>query len=340
MHAASNRGGIIHAAFVFLIPKPRASAFLRALGWLALAAPLAASLLPLPAAAQDTAPSVAGVSITSRPSMRTATEFWPYQRDRHIDVALTFSRAVTVTGAPRLALTIGSRTRHAAFRSVSGAVVNFRYTVMGGDRDSDGIAIAADALTLNGGAIEAGGASAALGLGSHALGNQANHRVDGDGPTFDGVAQPAYAFTRDVRGSFTLPAATSADPFTTYALAATPALPGGLSFDPATRTLSGAPEVGMAKTALHARCRRPGHRQRARGLAAVHGHGRRGHAGGEQGLHRLLPGQRRELRDRGEHRRRGHLQLLGDGDRHAAARALPSAPPRGRRPTGRIAARP
>ena len=249
MHAASNRGGIIPAAFAFLIPKPRASAFLRALGWLALAAPLAASFFPLPAGAQDTAPSVAGVSITSSPSMRTPTEFWPYQRDRHIDVALTFSRAVTVTGAPRLALTIGSRTRHAAFRSASGAVVNFRYTVMGGDRDSNGIAIAADALTLNGGAIEAGGVAAALGLGGHALGNQANHRVDGDWPTFDGVAQPAYAFTRDVRGSFTLPAAASADPFTTYALAATPALPGGLSFDPATRTLSGAPEVGMAKTA-------------------------------------------------------------------------------------------
>ncbi len=205
--------------------------------------------LPATAAAQTGAPEVRGVYVTSSPSKASETEFRPYEQGDHVDVQVLFSQAVTVTGAPRLALTIGSRTRHAAFRSVSGGNVFFRYEVMGGDRDADGISVAADALTLNGGAIRAGGVAAALGLGSHALGNQANHRVDGGWPTYGGVAQPAYAFTRGTRGSFTLPAAADANSWTTYALAAAPALPGGLSFDPATRVLSGAPEVGMAKTA-------------------------------------------------------------------------------------------
>ena len=225
----------------------------RAVAWAGLALALLA-LAPLAAAAQSGAPTVTRVSITSLPSQPTPTTFRPYDRGRNIDVTVTFSRAVTVTGSPRLALTIGSRTRQAVFRSAWSSSVNFRYTVMGGDRDADGISIAADALTLNGGGIEAGGTDAALGLGGNALGNQSNHRVDGRasgvGPTYDGVAQPAYAFTRGARGSFTLPAAADVGVFglESYALAATPALPGGLSFDPATRTLSGTPEVGMAKT--------------------------------------------------------------------------------------------
>ena len=188
-------------------------------------------------------PGVSGVSIASSPASGSS-----YAAGENIDVAVSFSQAVTVTGSPRLALTVGSRTRQAAFRSVSGSTVNFRYTTVGGDRDSDGVSIAADALTLNGGGIGAGGVDAALGLGSHALGNQSGHLVDGGGPTFDGVASPALSFTRGSQGSFTLPAAVSATSHTTYQLAATPALPGGLSFSFGTRTLSGAPEVGMAKT--------------------------------------------------------------------------------------------
>ena len=57
-------------------------------------------LAPFAAAAQTGAPSVAGVSITS--GGEGATTYGPYG---DIDVAVAFSRAVTVTGAPRLALT-------------------------------------------------------------------------------------------------------------------------------------------------------------------------------------------------------------------------------------------
>ena len=223
---------------------------LRAPGTPALAATLLALLVLLPAAAQAVAPSVTGVSITSRPILKTETPeaYHPYGPGDHIDVALTFSRAVTVTGAPRLALSVGSRTRQADFRSASGSAVNFRYRIRGGDRDGDGVSIAADALTLNGGGIRAGSVDAALGLGSHAITNAANHRVDGGGASFDGVASPSYRFTRGVRGSFILPAAGSTQADGAYVLAPAPALPGGLVFDSATRTLSGAPAVGMAQT--------------------------------------------------------------------------------------------
>ena len=50
------------------------------------------------------------------------------------------------------------------------------------DRDADGISIAADALSLNGGSIRsAAGADAELDLGGHALVNAAEHKVDGSG---------------------------------------------------------------------------------------------------------------------------------------------------------------
>ena len=198
-------------------------------------------------------PSVTGVSITS--GGEGVTTYGPYN---NVDVAVAFSRAVTVTGAPRLALTIGTRTRQAAFRSVSGSTVNFRYVVMEGDQDTDGISIAANALTLNGGSIKAGSVDAALDLGSHALGAQGNHKVYGRGATFEGEPSPAYVFTRGVRKSVTLPA-TLPRPSAGYALAATPALPGGLVFTGGTRTLSGAPAAAMAKTTytLEARTLRP-----------------------------------------------------------------------------------
>ena len=170
-------------------------------------------LAPFAAAAQTGAPSVAGVSITS--GGEGATTYGPYG---NIDVAVAFSRAVTVTGAPRLALTIGTRTRQAAFRSVSGSTVNFRYAVVEGDRDDDGISVAADALTPNGGGIRAGGVDAALGLGRHALAAQGNHKVYGRGATFEGAPPPAYVFTRGARKSVTLPEALP-DPSAGYALA-------------------------------------------------------------------------------------------------------------------------
>ena len=58
------------------------------------------------------------------------------------------------SGIPALALTVGSNTRSADFDSFSGASVVFTYEVQSGDDAPSGIAIPADAITLNGGIIQ------------------------------------------------------------------------------------------------------------------------------------------------------------------------------------------
>ena len=65
-----------------------------------------------------------------------------------------FDRAVTAAGSPQVALTIGTQTRHATSSGWSSRSLYFDYTVQEGDRDEDGISIAANALVLNGGTIK------------------------------------------------------------------------------------------------------------------------------------------------------------------------------------------
>ena len=68
-----------------------------------------------------------------------------------------------MTGTPQLALDIGGETRQADYASGSGTqTLLFSYTVAEGDEDADGIVAPSDSLTLNGGAISAGGAAATL----------------------------------------------------------------------------------------------------------------------------------------------------------------------------------
>ncbi|MFM2043119.1 MAG: hypothetical protein RLY86_1695, partial [Pseudomonadota bacterium] len=60
-----------------------------------------------------------------------------------LDIAVTFSEAVTVTGAPVLDLLIGTAARQATYVGGSGGtVLTFRYVVGPGDADRDGISIA------------------------------------------------------------------------------------------------------------------------------------------------------------------------------------------------------
>ena len=120
---------------------------------------------------------VSGVGIYSSPSNGTA-----YRREEFITVRIQFTSRVEVTGSPRLALTVGSQTRHASYWAPSrdGTTLFFRYQVQSEDMATHGIGIAANALTLNGGSIRSeGGTDADLGLGAHAALNFAGHKVDG-----------------------------------------------------------------------------------------------------------------------------------------------------------------
>ena len=223
---------------------------------------------PAPTEAATSTPAIAAATVTGVAITSTAPREGggpaPYPAAANIDVDVTFSDPVTVTGAPTLALGVGSRTRQAAYRSATAATVSFRYAVTSADRDDDGISIAANALTLNGGAIRAGGVDVSLGLGSYALGAQAAHRVHGGGASFDGVASPAYTFETGTLKTVTLPEADNADKdcrvdpsdpsselipgCSPYSLAATPSLPHGLTFDASSRVLEGSPTMAMATT--------------------------------------------------------------------------------------------
>ena len=114
-----------------------------------------------------------------------------------IEVRASFNTAVTVSGGPTLALGIGSATREADYDAVrsAGAVVVFSYPVAEGDRDGDGVTIAADALAAGGGVIGSGTLAATR---THAaVGADAAHKVDGVRPSI--TAAPSVT-SRPSRG--------------------------------------------------------------------------------------------------------------------------------------------
>ena len=103
-----------------------------------------------------------------------------------IEVTVTFSENVSVTGTPRLELDIGGASNSAEYERAQGSAVMFNYTVAEGDADSDGIAIEADNLTLNGGSIK-DSANNVADLSHNALPAREDHRVDGIRPTISRV---------------------------------------------------------------------------------------------------------------------------------------------------------
>ena len=140
-------------------------------------------------AVANAAPAVTGVTVTSDPGTDAT-----YGIGDAITLTAAFDKNVTVTTAgdpvagPRIAFTLGAQTKHAVYASGTGTqALAFNYTVAAGDVDADGIAVAADALALEGGTIvDADGSAAAL---AHAeLAAQAGHKVDGVRPTVESAS--------------------------------------------------------------------------------------------------------------------------------------------------------
>ena len=101
--------------------------------------------------AQTTTPDVSTVAVTSDPGTDDT-----YALGDTIEVGLTFDAAVTVTGTPYLLIDVGGTNQRASYHSGSGATqLLFRYPVLAGEDDDDGIAVVANSLTLNGGSIGA-----------------------------------------------------------------------------------------------------------------------------------------------------------------------------------------
>ena len=151
-----------------------------------------------------TAPTISSVAITSDPDENDADlgayehggpgrssprSIWAsgvYRIGDDVEVTVTFSENVTVTGSPQLELAIGSNNRTAEYDSTDGSAAIFSYTVSEGDSDSDGIAIGANKLTLNGGSIKDAADNDAS-LAHNALPAQDGHKVDGVRPRLMGV---------------------------------------------------------------------------------------------------------------------------------------------------------
>ena len=134
--------------------------------------------------AASTAPTITSVALTSDPNDDDRDgDDATYAIGDTVQATVTFSADVTVTGAPQLTLDVGGTDRTAAYSSTDSTATQlvFTYTVAEGDADTDGIAIAANKLALNGGTILAGTVDATL---THAaVAAQSGHKVDGVKPT-------------------------------------------------------------------------------------------------------------------------------------------------------------
>ena len=119
------------------------------------------------------APTVSTIAITSN----TGTDR-TYAAGDEMEVTVTFSETVEVTGTPRLQLELGGGVRTAAYRSGTGtAALVFAYEVAYGERDADGVSIEADSLSRNGGTIQDEADNDAV-LDHDGLAADAGHKVD------------------------------------------------------------------------------------------------------------------------------------------------------------------
>ncbi len=142
-----------------------------------------------------------------------------YRAGEQIEVEVTFSRAVAVTGVPRLALVIGNARRMAAYVSGSGTGrLLFQYRVVPADSDSDGFSVPEDALEVGAGAaivIAGGSAVANVALGSAALEDVEGQGVTGGGGTdpYFGAAEYEFELVEDVAGPVVVGEVAAEDPF-------------------------------------------------------------------------------------------------------------------------------
>ena len=125
--------------------------------------------------AKTLTPTVTGVAVSSDAGADDT-----YVNGETIRITLTFSEAVDVTGTPQIAIDMDPAewgTKQAAYQGGSGSTsLVFTHTVAEPNISTQGIAVLADTLALNGGTIQSDGLAALL---SHAsLSHDASHKVD------------------------------------------------------------------------------------------------------------------------------------------------------------------
>ena len=142
-----------------------------------------------------TAPAVSFITISSRPGDDNT-----YGLGDSIEIGVAFDEDVTVTGSPQLELDIGGNARTASYTSATGPTVVFTYTVALDESDTDGIAVAANKLSLNGGTIQDEAGNDAE-LTHSALAADVGHMVDGADTTAPIIT--SVSFTSDAGNDYT-----------------------------------------------------------------------------------------------------------------------------------------
>ena len=129
-------------------------------------------------AANTTAPELTSVTVTSTPRKTTDT----YGAREHIEFSMTFDAPVTVTGDPTFAFDLGGPSTATWYAGSGTTTLRFSHAVSGGssgDRDTNGISWAQNAIELNGGTIAGTDNAVAAVLTHAAQSNLAGHKVDG-----------------------------------------------------------------------------------------------------------------------------------------------------------------
>ena len=122
-------------------------------------------------------PEVTAVAITSDPGSDGT-----YGLGDVITISVTFDEAVDVTGAPRIAIDMDPAdwgTKQAAYQGGSGTkTLTFTHTVVEPNYSTQGIAVLANSLALNGGDIESKATDADANLSHDGLAHDSGHKVD------------------------------------------------------------------------------------------------------------------------------------------------------------------
>ena len=122
-------------------------------------------------------PAVTGVAVVSSPASGDT-----YMLGETIRVRVSFDAAVAVTGSPGLSIDMDPAhwgTKRATYAGGTGTTsLTFSHTVVEPNYSTQGIAVLANSLALNGGTIRSAASGANAVLGHSGLGHAAGHKVD------------------------------------------------------------------------------------------------------------------------------------------------------------------
>lgn len=112
-----------------------------------------------------------------------------YIEDDYLLVSIKHPFPITVTGIPKIPIIIGSSTKNISYYSGNGTnIITFRYTILSGDSDTDGIEVGTS-IDLNGGSLKFNNGSAVVDATTTIPNTSMNNvKVDAVAPTVTQVA--------------------------------------------------------------------------------------------------------------------------------------------------------